>query len=451
MKNWLIYFIIAYICGCCSVNAFEVVYPKTQNVVIDAPRTAFIGNEQETGNLKINGQKVQLHSSGGFKYPVELNFGKNVFVIDNGVESKVYTIVRNQYIHQSNLQFTKPIFYESPKNIVTLDNNTILRSTPVDKGLNRLSHLPSGISFKSTGEYNGFYKVLLGRDDIGWISKNQASVSNVQTDYVSDIGYLYSEGVDTEIHKFITGGIKLPYVLSEDDEGLNLVIYGVSSEKYKFGKYEFNIRHLGNLQGYSAYYDDENNLMVVVNKNRKRLKDVSVTIDAGHGGREYGAIGCLGDREKDINLKIALKLRETLVKAGAKVYMTRDIDKYLSLNDRVEVTKKNGSEIFISIHSNALADASLNKDISGTEVYYFYPQAKALAKCILESLTLASGTKNNGVKAESFAVIRNSSAVSVLVEVAYIINPEENVLLRDEVFQQRVADGIFHGVENYLK
>lgn len=447
--NRLIYILVFSLLTCCSVNALEIVYPKTSNSIIDSNVTAFIGNEKDTNALKINGVDVILHPSGGFKFPVKLNFGRNVFVIDNGKERKIYNITRNQYLSKENFLNLKPIFYNQPKTIVTTGENIPLRSTPVNAGLNRLQHLQSGIIMEATGEYNGFYKVLLGRDDYAWLAKDNAKIidsTNVKGRIISS----YSSQKDNKKVYTINLDKKLPYVIY-DGEDLSLIIYNV--EDTKFDKYELNIEHSGKPFGYSSRYEDTS-LVVEVNDypdSNGSLKDIKVTIDPGHGGGEYGAIGCLGDKEKDINLAISKILKEKLQKAGAQVYMTRDDDRAVSLSDRVKKTNENNSKIFISIHSNALPDSRLDKDISGTEVYYFYPQARDLAKNILKSITTEVGTKDNGVKGESFAVIRNTNAVSVLVEVGYIINPEENVKLRDKKFQEDVANAILHGLENYLK
>ena len=130
--------------------------------------------------------------------------------------------------------------------------------------------------------------------------------------------------------------------------------------------------------------------------------------------------------------------------------MTRDTDVNVSLSDRVKIANDNNSQIFISIHANALPDSLLDKDISGTEVYYFYNQSKNLAEKIQNSLVQKLGTKNGGVKQQSFAVVRNTNALSILVETGYMINPEENSKLMSEDFKNNIVQGIKEGVEKYL-
>ena len=433
--------------------AFDIVYPKKENVTINADKTFFIGNEQNYKDLKINGQPVLLHQSGGFKHTVSLNYGVNTFVIDNGAEKKVYKIARpvkpagapkeRKYVHYNS---------DSEVIIKTSSQNVPLRSSPVDAGLNRLQHLQKDIELVAIGEYGDFYKVRLGRDDSAWISKSNTRISDSKDMSLGVIKSTSSyEDGDFRFYKFSLNK-KVPYVLSEDGlNGYNLVLYNMSDELYKFGRYEFIISQKGKNFGYSAYYNDDDELIVKIRKYKSSVKGLKIVIDPGHGGRELGAVGCLCDYEKDVNLSIALKLKYKLEKLGAEVLMTREDDKPLGLQDRVDFTNKNDAQMFISIHNNALADSQADKEAKGTEVYYFYPQARYLAKVISKMLSNEIGFKNRGAKGASFAVIRNPQCPSVLIEVGFMIDPDENSKLIDSCFQDKIADGIIKGIEKYFK
>jgi len=441
------FFGVALILLISQAQAFEIVYPKKNVITINADKTFFIGNEK-SGHLKINGDEVKLHSSGGFKHTVELNEGENTFVIDNGKQRQIYKITRPVKKDTAELEM---IEYELPVTVITNDDNVPLRSSPVDAGLNRLSHLEKDTELPAIGEYGEFYKIWLARDDFGWISKSNVKKNN--EDFIPSIllntGYTSSE--TEEIYTFKTDGKKIPYVLSENNRGFDLTLYGLNDNIYPFGKFEFNIAHSGKNFGYSSYFDEKNELTVKINKYTPALEGLKITVDAGHGGAEYGAIGCLGDKEKDVNLKIAKKLKQKLEAKGAQVFMTRQTDKNVGLNERVQFSNKNDSNIFISIHNNAVSDSLADREITGCEVYYFYPQAKELAREIAKSLANETGLKSNGAKGGSFAVIRNSNAVSVLVECAYMINPNDNSKLQEDEFLDKIADGILKGLENYLK
>lgn len=429
-----------------NADALQIVYPKTKDVTINSPVTAFIGNELKFGTLKINGSPVKIHSSGGFKHGVELKYGINKFTITNGSEAVTYSITR---------QYNKPSegkkMYNSFNEPILLYTSqyTPLRSTPVDGGINRLQHLQSEIPLKAIGEYGDFYKVQLARDDFAWISKIATKISketNFDMAVLENIDHCVTD--TQEIFRFKLSK-RVPYILTEEKTGFNLTLYNMNDEAYHFGKYEFSIPMEQKKFGYESYYTD-NVLVVKLNKFIPNVKKITITIDAGHGGAEFGAIGCLGNKEKDFNLDIAKRLKNVLSDAGANVIMTRDTDVNVSLSDRVKIANDNNSQIFISIHANALPDSLLDKDISGTEVYYFYNQSKNLAEKIQNSLVQKLGTKNGGVKQQSFAVVRNTNALSILVETGYMINPEENSKLMSEDFKNNIVQGIKEGVEKYL-
>ena len=435
-----------------TANSAEIVYPKSNNVVINSPETFFIGNEKPDKALKINGENVSIHSSGGFWHVVKLDYGENKFVIDNGNDTQIYNITRN------NINTTikeEPTYqnYEKPLIIETNADNVPLRSMPNDFGLNRLQHLQKDIQMKVVGEFGNYYKVQLSRDDFAWLSKDYANkIDTNDLNLQRIIAFDYHEDSTKRIYE-IKLSDKVPYTLSESD-GLDLVVYNVKD--YPYNKYEFHIANSGKLFGYKSYYTDDNRLIIEVKKfpdiNKSTpLKGLKIAIDAGHGGTELGAIGCLNDNEKDINLEISKILKEKLETNGANVIMTREDDSFVGLNDRVEIANKNNAQIFISIHNNALPDSAAHLKSTGSETYYFYPHSKELAKDVVEALAKETGFKNNGAKAQSFAVVRNTNCPSILIEVGYIINPEDNAKLIDKDYQNKIAEAILHGLENYLK
>lgn len=435
-----------------TANSAEIVYPKSNNVVINSAETFFIGNEKPDKALKINGENVSIHSSGGFWHVVKLDYGENKFVIDNGNDTQIYNITRNNTNSTIKEESTYQS-YEKPLIIETNTDNVPLRSMPNDFGLNRLQHLQKHIQMKVVGEFGNYYKVQLSRDDFAWLSKDYANKLDTNGLNIQKIiAFDYHEDSTKRIYE-IKLSDKVPYTLSESD-GLDLVVYNVKD--YPYNRYEFHIANSGKLFGYKSYYTDDNRLIIEVKKfpdiNKSTpLKGLKIAIDAGHGGTELGAIGCLNDNEKDVNLEISKILKEKLETNGANVIMTREDDSFVGLNDRVEIANKNNAQIFISIHNNALPDSAAHLKSTGSETYYFHPQSKELAKDVVESLAKETGFKNNGAKAQSFAVVRNTNCPAILVEVGYIINPEDNAKLIDKNYQNKIAEAILHGLENYLK
>lgn len=229
----------------------------------------------------------------------------------------------------------------------------------------------------------------------------------------------------------------------------------------------------------------------------------TVVIDAGHGGKDPGA--CDNDvREKDINLAVAKKVAEKLRKKrkDIKVILTRDQDKYLSLQQRADIANKNKADLFISIHTNSVdaknpnrtklegastytlglhkdnenkqvaqrenqvikLDKDLNEDYSGfdpddDESYIIFEMAQkanmansqAFAKMVQRQLVNTGGRKNLGVKQAGFWVLWATAMPSVLIELDFITNPEKALALSNPQIQDKLATAIFSATDQYFK
>jgi N-acetylmuramoyl-L-alanine amidase len=213
----------------------------------------------------------------------------------------------------------------------------------------------------------------------------------------------------------------------------------------------------------------------------------SVVVDAGHGGKDPGAIGPSGVYEKDIVLDIAKKLKKILERKGIKVIMTREKDEFISLKDRTVLASNSKADLFVSVHANAHDKRSVN----GVEVYTlrdldvfekneaqrqenhdtFYSrldmkendtQLKAILSDMLydykqaESMRLARDTakgvadfvsaKDLGQKSSRFFVLRNTLVPAILIEVGYLTNPKEEKMLKTDAYRQRVAYAIAQSI-----
>jgi N-acetylmuramoyl-L-alanine amidase len=216
-----------------------------------------------------------------------------------------------------------------------------------------------------------------------------------------------------------------------------------------------------------------------------------IVVDAGHGGKDPGAIGPRGTKEKDVTLALARVLAQRLKKEfGCQVILTRDKDVYLALEERTALANRIGADLFISIHANA----SNNRSVRGVETYYlnFSKNDKAAAVAarengtslkqvgdlemilfdlmanskINESSRLAAeiqsslvGTlgrhyseiKDHGVRQGPFYVLLGATMPSVLVETAFISNKTDEDRLKSSKFQGRAADAIVAGVKKFAK
>ncbi|OIO38775.1 MAG: hypothetical protein AUJ75_02365 [Candidatus Omnitrophica bacterium CG1_02_49_10] len=216
----------------------------------------------------------------------------------------------------------------------------------------------------------------------------------------------------------------------------------------------------------------------------------TIVVDAGHGGKDPGAIGRDGTYEKNVVLNVAKRLKKHLASRGINVIMTRDTDTFISLGGRTEKANSNKAKLFVSIHANANKYRSIN----GFEVYYFSEatddDARALAaaenaaldkengnlvnpttnlKAIIwdlkyseyraQSIRLARSIsryinddlsiRNRGIKSARFYVLKNTRMPAVLVETAYLSNQYDEKKLADSSFREDIALAISKGVLSY--
>ena len=230
----------------------------------------------------------------------------------------------------------------------------------------------------------------------------------------------------------------------------------------------------------------------LANKDDERL--ITIAIDAGHGGEDPGARGASGSREKDITLKIAKKLKEKLdAEPNMRGMLTRDGDYFVPLGTRVVKARKFKADLFISIH----ADAFTNPAARGSSVFALSEKGATsasarylakkenesdliggvslggrdpmLAKTLLDlsqaatindSLKLGKAVlghigeinklHKNHVEQAGFAVLKSPDVPSILVETAFISNPEEEKKLIDDVYQDKLVESILSGVKKYF-
>ncbi|MDR1930343.1 MAG: N-acetylmuramoyl-L-alanine amidase [Treponema sp.] len=225
-----------------------------------------------------------------------------------------------------------------------------------------------------------------------------------------------------------------------------------------------------------------------------RFRIAAIIIDPGHGGRDSGAVGnhtikgkTLKSVEKDIVLAVSRKLQSLLQAAypGKRILLTRTGDTYPSLEERVNTANavslgENEAIIYISIHANA----SLNKNARGYEVWYLTPEYRRslidrekydgteelipvlnamleeeftmestrMARFILNRFTEGLGNRipSRGLKAENWYVVRNARMPSVLVELGFVTNPEDAQLMADPAYLKKFSEALYKGIADFV-
>ena len=226
----------------------------------------------------------------------------------------------------------------------------------------------------------------------------------------------------------------------------------------------------------------------------------TVVIDAGHGGKDHGAIGAKAS-EKNINLGVALKLKRLIDKhlGDTKVVMTRDDDRFVTLQGRADIANKAEGDLFVSIHTNSVAKNAKNRaSVKGASVYVLGSKSRenlavaqrensvmmleddysttyqgfdptspesyiafeliqnqhmehslSAAKAIQDELVASAGRQNHGVRQAMFWVLVKTGMPAVLVELDFISNPTAERFLMSEAGQVQLAEAIFNGIKVY--
>ena len=190
-----------------------------------------------------------------------------------------------------------------------------------------------------------------------------------------------------------------------------------------------------------------------------------IILDAGHGGFDGGAVAPDGTVEKDINLKIALTLKDFLKQGGFEVIMTRESDvstddvetdkiatrKKSDLKNRLGLMKDNPNAVFVSIHLNKVTASAAN----GSQVFYSAEreESKILGDCIQKSivqLLQPENTRVNKQATSSTYLLYNATVPAVLVECGFLSNSAELKRLKDEEYQKKMAFSIFCGIVSFF-
>ena len=184
-----------------------------------------------------------------------------------------------------------------------------------------------------------------------------------------------------------------------------------------------------------------------------------IVLDAGHGGSDGGTLAegvrsddkhCINAVEKDINLAVVLRMQTLLEEIGVEVVLTRENDKTISLEERVEIANSKEADLFVSIHCNYFED---NASVSGLECYYFEgsDSGRRYAEKMLDKIADGGKVNTRNTKESDFYVLKRTESIAVLVELGYLSNAKECRLLVSEEYQETLAKELVNGILDALK
>ncbi len=364
----------------------------------------------------------------------------------------------------------------------TISDNSLLTLTlaPIRLGAPLRNELPKNVILKSNGIFGEYYRVRLSDTDEGYISKEYVeeitSPSVVPSYFINPIVSSKTDNYDV---------VKIPYlenvpfdVYPEPEQNrITINLYGVktsstwiihrnklrfieeitwqqtSKETYKIYVnlksskiWGYDIKPNGKELVFRIKYPPTYTL-----KTKLPLKGIKISIEAGHGGSNSGAVSISGIKEKDINLKLSIMLEKLFKKNGAEVFQVRDSDKDMLLGKKREDAINSGANIHLSIHANSSEPEDEFLGTSGTCTFYHNPFWAKLAESIYYKLVELDLKPFGSVGSFNYKVTRMSEIPSILVEQAFMSHAEDDEKLSDDSFRMKMVHKIFEGVIDYLK
>jgi N-acetylmuramoyl-L-alanine amidase len=444
--------------------------PQPQTVSLPSNSAALTGNNQATAQF-IPG-KYQGCTT--VQQPISPNLGNNIIsgakTIDLG-KPEFQLRLNGKTITQPG---TGKIEILSPANLQVVEvivDAGVGRTGP-STDYSRLTPLPKGTQASVTGSEGEWLRLDYG----GWINSQETRVlpgAIPPRTTIRSVGYRRLPSA-TEI--VFPLQVPVPVSVQQSDNHFTLTLYNTTAQTDTIRldddplisrldwqqvapgqvQYTFNLKK-AQQWGYKLRY--ENTALVLAlrhpptmgRERGKPLSDMKILLDPGHGGKESGAVGPNGYTEKEVNLVVSKLFRDELLNLGATVVMTRDTDIDVSLGDRMAMIDREAPAIALSIHYNALPDSGDAENTKGIGTFWYHPQAHSLAIFMHNYLVQKLNRPSYGVFWNNLALTRPTAAPSVLLELGFMINPQEFEWLTNPQEQKKLAKALADGVVEWFK
>ncbi|MEL6453740.1 MAG: N-acetylmuramoyl-L-alanine amidase [Cyanobacteria bacterium J06623_5] len=332
----------------------------------------------------------------------------------------------------------------------------------------RITPLPAGTRAAITGREGEWLRLDYG----GWIKESETTVRSASVPPRSIIRGVISREVPKWTEIVFPLQTPVPISIEQNRQSLALTLHNTTPqtdtiyfsndpvvERMDFtsvlpdsAQYTFYFKQ-PQQWGYKVRYEGTSLILSLRHAPpNNSLRGATILLDPGHGSNEdLGARGPNGYPEKDVALIISQLVRDELEARGATVVMTREGDDDLFPADRVEVIEATEPTMALSLHYNALPDAGNALDTAGIGAFWYYPQAHDLSAFLHDYLVDTLDRDAYGVYWNNLALTRPSVTPSVLLELGFMINPEEFEWITDESSQRALAKTLAEGVESWLE
>ena len=256
-----------------------------------------------------------------------------------------------------------------------------------------------------------------------------------------------SNGAHDLIVKGTSGGLSITIPYAVVDSKFDVPVSEGYIAKVDVSQLPDALELLVTLDSPLAYRVFESRVLTVMSPG---LSGKTIVIDPGHGGRDPGALGKLGWNEKDFTLDIAKRLAHELEKLGAIPVLTHsgiELDKKFLNDERIVVINQPQNDLFVSIHLNAFDMTS----VRGAETYYFNKEEDLRLAKALQPALVGIGLRDRGViNSRTLALLRRSQPPGVLLEVAYLSSPADELLLREDKNRHALAEALTRGIQAFF-
>jgi N-acetylmuramoyl-L-alanine amidase len=339
----------------------------------------------------------------------------------------------------------------------------------------KMSFLVPGIRLAVSGKAGRLYRVALAPGHDAWIDERAVELQPPGTRLPGGLtGTWNVQGREHYDEVTVALSDRLPYASSTESNPSRIVVevFGATSNSNWIiqtltakeitdvaysqpstgvFRIEIALRHK-QVWGYEIGYTQAG-LRIRVRRQPERLaiKRLTFAVDAGHGGPgNLGALGSTGLEEKELNMQMARLLKGLLEDRGARVVMTRDSDESIPNNTRLDTVLSSDADILISLHANSIGDTDNPETVRGTSTFYKYPCYRPLSMFILDRILRTGIPLRSNVGSFNFTLNSPTELPNVLIELAYLSNPEDEIMLLDPDFRRDAAKKIVDGIDDFL-
>jgi N-acetylmuramoyl-L-alanine amidase len=437
-----------------------------------------------SSSLRINGVPVKVWTNGAFLAFVPLDTVTSQFsflTVSPGGDTtrKALPFRLMSEARSKGFVTTHPLNQRLPARINITQDGAASRSAP---GHAYVQFPPRGTVALADSFAAGCYRIRLANGRHAWIEEKFASLDTTYRDIpVVSVSTMAVRAQDRWTAIEIPLSLPIPFAIAEKPEVgmLEVELFGAVSRlnrmdydpvdslvwEIRWQQAEDNLLRLqlflnsSRIWGYKAFWAvDSTTGRATLTLNirrppyieRRPLKGRIIVLDPGHGGSQPGSVGPTRLAEKEPNLNLAVMLKERLEERGAIVFLTRSADSTVELNDRVDFAVNHNAEALLSLHNNALSDGENPFITHGSGVYYYQPHSLDLAQTLRRYLLKGTGLRDNGLYYQNLALCRPTEMPAILIESAFIMHPDEEMLLRDDRFLSRTASSLAEGLEDYF-